>query len=54
LKGPLASAALALLASAAAAQAPATAKRLYRDVTTEAGITFRHHADPEKKSSWNR
>jgi hypothetical protein len=32
-----------------AAQSPGTSKAAYRDVTSEAGITFQHHADPEKK-----
>ena len=40
---------LGLVASLAAAQAPAVAKVLFRDVAAEAGITFRHHAAPEKK-----
>jgi hypothetical protein len=43
---------LALLlagATLAAAQAPGASKAVYRDVTGEAGITFKHHADPEKK-----
>jgi hypothetical protein len=46
-------AALALVAAAgtlAAGQtAPAPADVLYRDITRDAGITFRHHAAPEKK-----
>jgi hypothetical protein len=37
-----------VFAAAAAAQAPA-ARVLFRDVTREAGITFEHHAAPEKK-----
>ena len=41
---------LLLVAGAAlAGQAPGPAKAVYRDVTREAGITFQHHADPEKK-----
>jgi hypothetical protein len=40
-----------LLAAGAtlAGQAPGPAKGAYRDVTLESGITFQHHADPEKK-----
>jgi enediyne biosynthesis protein E4 len=38
----------ALLAAAAALSEPA-AKLLFRDVTAEAGITFKHHSAPEKK-----
>jgi hypothetical protein len=45
---PLGAAALALLASLALAQGPAPGL-LYRDVTAEAGITFVHHAAPDKK-----
>jgi hypothetical protein len=41
-------AALGLLAAAAGAQTPAP-RLLFRDVTREAGITFEHHAAPEKK-----
>ena len=32
-----------------AAQAPPSPEVLYRDVTAASGITFSHHADPEKK-----
>jgi hypothetical protein len=40
----------ALLAGRAAPQAPESAGRmLFRDITREAGITFQHHAAPEKK-----
>jgi enediyne biosynthesis protein E4 len=39
-----------LLAGAVlAGQAPGPAKGAFRDVAREAGITFQHHADPEKK-----
>ncbi|HYT66508.1 MAG TPA: CRTAC1 family protein [Vicinamibacterales bacterium] len=44
--------AVAFLASAAligAARQPDAPARLFRDITAEAGITFRHHAAPEKK-----
>jgi hypothetical protein len=37
------------LPPAAVSQGPAGAVALFRDVTREAGITFHHHADPEKK-----
>jgi hypothetical protein len=41
---------LSLLVLAAAALAPSVpAKVLFRDITEEAGITFRHHSAPEKK-----
>ena len=36
----------AAIASAPLAQAP---EILFRDITAQAGITFRHHAAPEKK-----
>jgi enediyne biosynthesis protein E4 len=42
-------AALGLLALAAAAQPPAAAARLFRDIAHDAGVTFAHHAAPEKK-----
>ena len=40
-----------ILAAAALAQAPQpdAAAMLFRDVTRDAGVTFRHHAAPEKK-----
>src|SRR4029078_8826439 len=40
-----------ILAAAALAQAPQpdAAAVLFRDVTRDAGVTFRHHAAPEKK-----
>ncbi len=43
--------AFALLAALRVAQAPpeAATRALFRDVTREAGITFAHHAAPEKK-----
>jgi enediyne biosynthesis protein E4 len=41
-------AALVAAATLAAGQAPAPSF-LYRDITRDAGITFRHHAAPEKK-----
>ena len=37
------------LASALAAQAPAAPELLFRDITASSGVTFRHHAAPEKK-----
>jgi hypothetical protein len=40
---------VAALAAAAVAAQGVPAQRLFRDVATEAGITFQHHADPEKK-----
>jgi hypothetical protein len=36
-------------AAASAFQPSAAAKRLFREITQEAGITFQHHAAPEKK-----
>jgi hypothetical protein len=39
----------AATAAAIAAGQPAGTSLLYRDITREAGITFRHHAAPEKK-----
>ena len=54
--GPLAIGALAvcwLFAMPArresAAQAPAPPAQLFRDITRDSGVTFQHHADPEKK-----
>jgi enediyne biosynthesis protein E4 len=38
-----------LLAASSPAQGPSDGARLYRDVTTEAGIDFVHHAAPDKK-----
>jgi len=35
------------------AQAPAAAQ-LFRDITRDAGITFQHHAAPERNTSSNR
>src|SRR5262245_42879224 len=34
---------------ARAPQTPATPELLFRDITAAAGVTFRHHAAPEKK-----
>ena len=39
----------AAAAAAIAAGQPSGTALLYRDITREAGITFRHHAAPEKK-----
>jgi len=38
-----------LLASRAAPQTPEAGALLFRDITSEAGIDFQHHAAPEKK-----
>ena len=40
---------VALGAAAVLAQAPAAPATLFRDIASQAGITFRHHAAPEKK-----
>jgi hypothetical protein len=40
---------LAGLTALAGSQQPDSAAALYRDIAREAGITFRHHAAPEKK-----
>jgi len=37
------------VAAAGATQPPATAALLFRDIAKDAGITFQHHAAPEKK-----
>jgi len=41
--------AITLLAGLATTVATQPAAILFRDVTTEAGIAFQHHAAPEKK-----
>ena len=48
--------ALVMLASTrqgAAGQSPASSS-MFRDITRDAGITFQHHAAPEKNTSSNR
>jgi enediyne biosynthesis protein E4 len=40
---------LAALTALAGSQQPDSAAALYRDIAREAGVTFRHHAAPEKK-----
>ena len=39
----------ALCLAAVVVQPPATPELLFRDITREAGITFEHHAAPEKR-----
>jgi enediyne biosynthesis protein E4 len=46
---PRATVALILLAAGAAMPPRASTELLFRDITREAGITFQHHAAPEKK-----
>ena len=46
---PIAAIVCVALAAALTAQAPATTELLFRDITAQSGITFRHHAAPEKK-----
>ena len=38
-----------LIAGAVGLQSPAAPELLFRDITREAGITFQHHAAPEKR-----
>jgi hypothetical protein len=50
MRGTLVFWSLSLLAASAVVQPPVDGpQRLFRDATSEAGITFRHHAAPEKK-----
>ncbi len=49
MKSPSALAILAATSLLAGARQPDKATVLYRDIAVEAGITFRHHAAPEKK-----